>query len=296
MTDNKVTITLTTGDTMEVHPNTLVLTVKGGDEPYAAIDAATYDWDVHAVFEPMREFWTPYEPWMRDVLADDARVSEMVGYEIRCTWGRLDGEDEDPDDADLRAVNLRVHPDDCPEQPAEDDPDEVLAEVLREVMADDWTATDLAHAAREHIAATGGAPTATRLAAEAAQRNYDAAQEQRERAEKSEADLARVTEERDALAERWGKSDADLTDATYELAGLRSEVDQWKHVATVRGKREVWLAKERDKYATQAEKWRARHAALREDVDEFHYKHREHPSTWELVDALARDTMRGERG
>lgn len=38
--------------------------------------------------------------------------------------------------------------------------------------------------------------------------------------------------------------------------------------------------------------WKDRHAALRADVDGFQYRHRGYPSTWELVDALARDTER----
>lgn len=37
---------------------------------------------------------------------------------------------------------------------------------------------------------------------------------------------------------------------------------------------------------------RHHHEALRADVDEFQYKHREYPGTWELVVALGRDIER----
>lgn len=94
--------------------------------------------------------------------------------------------------------------------PREDEnPDEALARVI---FGDAYGSheglrlaqLDVARAAREHIAATGGAPTATRLAAEAAQRNYDAAQEQRARAEQAEA-------ERDEWRERLLRLRADLS-------------------------------------------------------------------------------------
>lgn len=172
MTDDKVTITLAAKTT---DPN--VLRLAAGDVGRmqlgfnglpeslpstlnALADALDQAGDM--TYEPTREFWTPYEPWMRDVLADDARMSWIgLDIEYRGTWSFLD--------LDNTGWNLdhkvRVHPDDVPEQPAEDDPDEALAKVVWDAF---WIGTDIdakwelnderpdwlrvARAAREHIA------------------------------------------------------------------------------------------------------------------------------------------------
>lgn len=109
-------------------------------------------------YEPTRDHWTPYQPWMRDVLAADARLSwidadsDSDPMECRMPWnsltpvGRARWED-----------TLRVHPADVPERPAEADP---LVEVMRASFRDAYPRTDgddavweyVARAAREHIA------------------------------------------------------------------------------------------------------------------------------------------------
>lgn len=75
-------------------------------------------------YEPKRDLWPVYEPWMRDLLAADVRVSwESVQRETRELWAAL----THWADWELDLVDLRIHPEDCPDKP---DPLEGIARLL----------------------------------------------------------------------------------------------------------------------------------------------------------------------
>lgn len=83
-------------------------------------------------YEPTRDHWTPYAPWMRDVLSDDARMS----------WAHGPGESRNTWDIYRRrttpwavGVDLRVHPDDVPERPTEEPP---VGSQVTDGMGDVW--------------------------------------------------------------------------------------------------------------------------------------------------------------
>lgn len=170
-------------------------------------------------YEPTREHWTPYEPWMRDVLAGDARVSYLLKFtsaaEKREPWGRVEKGsplEEAPSDYDLR-----VHPDDVPERPAEEDPDEALAKVAcsafwgspTEPSSNNADWMNVARAAREHIEA------------EADDADFSAASLHFARATRAEA-------ERDWWRDAARRHVAERGEAEEELVELVDERDEWK--------------------------------------------------------------------
>lgn len=175
---DRVTITMSDGTTREVDESTPV------ESPEGIITVAHYA-EVHAqpvtaIYEPTREHWTPYQPWMRDLLADDARVSWANGTDdIRLTWGRMVVTHRPT------SHDIAVHPDDAPERPAEDDPLVAVLERVAERPGGDYAA--LARAAREHIEEEGGNGGVWKAAAVAAHRER----------KKAEADVERLTRERD---------------------------------------------------------------------------------------------------
>ena len=64
-------------------------------------------------YEPKRHLWPEYEPWMRDLLAEDARVSWIEATEQRCTWREAPAlYPSVPAEFDYR-----IHPEDCPDKP-----------------------------------------------------------------------------------------------------------------------------------------------------------------------------------
>lgn len=185
--------------------------------------------------------------------------------EPACICGSVDGFDCCPDPA-----------------PADVDPDEALAKVLcsafwgGQVMpsADNADWTNVTRAAREHIEAEdeGRAAHKSALAAENLRR-----------AEKAEADLARVTEERDRhsrAADKWCNLYADKCE---EIESVQAKAARAR------------VTKERDEQTRDAIEWRNRYEALREDVERFWRIHRRNWTVMRgLGDALARDNERAE--
>lgn len=112
-------------------------------------------------YEPKRDLWPTYEPWMRDLLTDDTRVSWEGGVrEVREPWSAL----ARWADWELDLADLRIHPEDCPDKPADPaDPVEELAKVIHEADTTNfwhWNALgvfdiehylDMAQAAIAHI-------------------------------------------------------------------------------------------------------------------------------------------------
>lgn len=139
MSDNRVTITMTDGTTREVHPETPVR-IEGGCTPFLAKYIHGGE-RVEVVFEPTREDWVPYEPWMRYLLTDDARVSWAHGPgERRESWAMLCA--SSPRDWPLRSdIDLRIRPADVPERPTEVDPNDAPdAALWSRVAASEWHA------------------------------------------------------------------------------------------------------------------------------------------------------------
>lgn len=107
-------------------------------------------------YEPTREHWTPYEPWMRDVLADDTRVSwsrkNPANGDVRSTWAHVAAESNVG--RNPSGYDLRIHPDDCPERPIARDAltPERLDEIRERAEAateGPWRSHDFGHAGEE---------------------------------------------------------------------------------------------------------------------------------------------------
>lgn len=189
-------------------------------------------------YEPTRDHWTPYAPWMRDVLADDARASvASSGTESRSTWDIY----RRRTDSWAAGVDLRIHPDDAPERPTEADPDEALAVIIDDLVdvhgsTSEWadneyitrsTALAIARAAREHIEAEreeGG--YSIRRAERECKRLTDRADLWRERCQKAEADLADMTAERDKWKARYKalRGDVHLLSVRATTAPIRPKL------------------------------------------------------------------------
>lgn len=156
--------------------------------------------------------------------------------------------------------------------PADVDPDEALARVLCEVMADDWTATDLAHAAREHLMG-----------------------ELHDRAEEVERRLMSATRRADhaEAAMRAEVKDHDATRARAEKT--EAERDEWRERYVELSERMDEAAQDFRITAAERDEWKCRHAALRADVEAV----RRNPGTltrllMRIADALDRDDERAE--
>lgn len=117
-----VMVTMEDGTTREVEDHTIVDMAPGYTTN--ALVADVHKGRISTVYEPVREDWIKYEPWMRDLLAEDARTSSKWGdYEARRPWWKV----APYPNRSLKEDDLRVHPDDAPEKP---DASEELAEVL----------------------------------------------------------------------------------------------------------------------------------------------------------------------
>lgn len=98
------------------------------------------------------------------------------------------------------------------------------------------------------------------------------------RAVAAEVEVVRLRDDVDPDEADW---EAAFHRAEDEAATLAVEVEKWKHIANVRGKREVWLAEERDKAQAKAD----RYDALRADVVEQWGSY--HPRAVVAVELLA---------
>src|SRR5699024_1294575 len=155
-------------------------------------------------YEPTREHWTPYEPWMRDVLADDARVSwiSTTGKEVRETASNVLA----TRDRWFEGLDLRIHSDDVPERPAGEHTDEALAQTIADAFYE-GDSYDAARAAREYI---DNEPDDALV---------DSSQQVR--AEKAE-------DERDWWRDAARRHVAERGEAEEELVELVDERDEWK--------------------------------------------------------------------